>query len=161
MGHLTLNERFSREVDKSQGSNGCWNWVGGISSAGYGQFRLGYKKPMVGAHRYSYQISTGVDVSGRVICHRCDNRRCVNPKHLFVGTQADNMQDMVDKRRSCYGTKNTNAKLTESKVVKIRELYATGRFSQNELANKFGIASHRTIASAISGRTWAHVGGAL
>lgn len=92
-------ERFWLRVDKA---NGCWNWTGAISDTGYGSF-TGDGGVDVSAHRFSYQLHNGPIPAGLVICHNCDNRACVNPAHLFLGTQQDNVDDMMKKGRYVSG----------------------------------------------------------
>lgn len=88
-------ERFWKKVKKSEG---CWEWLAVVSSRGYGTFSLNYKS--VSAHRYSYQLHFGEIPDGLLVCHTCDNPRCVNPDHLFLGTSLDNNHDMIKKGRS-------------------------------------------------------------
>jgi hypothetical protein len=96
-------------------------------------------------------IPDGIDV-----LHTCDNRLCVNPAHLFEGTPGDNAQDMKAKGRHLYGERNTEAKLTESQVKRIHRLYATGKFSTYNLADKFGVGQG-TIWKILKRMRWAHV----
>lgn len=96
--------RFWNKVNK-EGPNGCWEWVGKIKvgkEGGYGIFRD------MRAHRYSWELFNGLIPDKLIICHKCDNRKCVNPDHLFLGTQFDNMKDMTKKGRRAYGEKVSN-----------------------------------------------------
>lgn len=90
----SAEKRFFKRVEKT---TDCWLWRGGVTQQGYGQFTVGYK--YYPAHKFSYEVTNGPVGKGMVICHKCDNPLCVNPTHLFVGTQADNMRDMILKGR--------------------------------------------------------------
>lgn len=89
--------RFWSKVNKGLRPDDCWIWTAGKSN-GYGIFRVGDNKT-ISAHRYSYILHNGKEPGSLFVCHRCDNPSCVNPDHLFLGTQGDNIQDMIDKGR--------------------------------------------------------------
>ena len=97
---LSLAERFFKYVQKSDSPEGCWVWTGGKAGAGYG--KLSHNKRSIYAHRFSYQHFIGDIPENLFVCHRCDNPACVNPQHLFLGTQKDNMQDMSRKGRQVF-----------------------------------------------------------
>lgn len=134
-------ERFWSLVDK-QGEDDCWLWKGNRTTGGYGTFILHGMHTTV--HRLSYWLATGEYPTGLVVCHRCDVQLCVNPKHLFLGTQADNIRDMNEKGRArfgiLHGSDHGRAKLSDQDVREIREMYGTGRFPQRELADLFEIS---------------------
>lgn len=151
-------ERFWFYVDKSAGPEGCWIWTGYTVPNGYG--RVAWYGRVARTHRVAWQITHGEIPQGKVIYHTCDNPSCVNPKHLRLGTQKDNMEDMVSKgrqgARDRRGTRIVrNAKLSEKEVKKIRELAATG-LNQTDLARQFNVGRH-TINSIVKRRAWKHV----
>jgi hypothetical protein len=155
MGRPTksLTERFWQKVTPV---DGCWEWHGGRLPGGYGRISAGGDKGrMLLAHRVSWQLHNGLIPEGMDVLHRCDNRPCVNPAHLFLGTGADNMADKVSKGRQYKprGETNAQAKLDVSKVGDIRTLYASGRYSQAELGRQFGV-SQTAIGMIVRGETW-------
>lgn len=121
----------------------CNLWTGHIGKEGYG---LTYLPGCgtVSAHRLAYCQGNGLeleDIKGLHVCHKCDVRHCVNPDHLFLGTHQDNMDDMVAKgrQRTPRGEKHGSCKLSDKQVVEIRELYATGQFTQAVIARRFRV----------------------
>jgi len=154
MAQKTL-ERFYSKVDKNAG-NGCWQWVAGKNRYGYGRFWFNSKN--MGAHRYSAKYLAGLNIDELLVCHHCDNRCCVNPAHLFVGTAADNTADMIMKGRSamgtnpCKGIKNHRALLTEAQVLAIRSDNRVLRL----IAADYGV-SVCTIRDIKLRRTWRHI----
>jgi hypothetical protein len=146
--------RFWRKVDK-RGTNECWPWKA-CTQVGYGKFQM--KDDVYGAHRIAYYLHHKKDAAPLLVCHTCDIRHCVNPKHLFRGSSADNSADMVRKGRSARtaGEANGYAKLTEEQVLKIRELFATGRFTQRSLGQRFHVAQN-TIQHVVVRDTWRHI----
>jgi len=132
---------------------GCWEWIGTIVN-GYGQFRL--KNKGVRAHRVSYCAYVSEFNKNQLILHKCDNKTCVNPDHLFLGTHEDNMKDMVIKNRQAKGTNNGRSKLKDNQVIEIRTLYSTREYSQRHLARKYKV-THRNIWQIINKITWNHI----
>lgn len=82
--------------------DGCWEWIGTKNNAGYGSFRMNSSKPTEGAHRISYKIANGTIGDGLFVLHKCDNKKCVNPSHLFLGSQKDNVRDCINKGRNFF-----------------------------------------------------------
>ena len=102
---LELKKKFCSKFKISD--SGCWEWIGPTNSTGYGYFYLGKEHEGgikgTGAHRASYYLFKGQIPEGKFVLHTCDNRKCVNPAHLFLGSQIDNMQDCIQKGRDCRG----------------------------------------------------------
>lgn len=132
----------------------CWEWKTRISPFGYGQFATTEGKTWQ-AHRFSYQLYKGEIPKNMCVCHTCDNRRCVNPKHLWLGTRNDNIQDMIKKGRAYKADSEDNgsAKLSWANVNKIRELYKTGKFFYKDLGKKFNVCES-TIKRIMNNWSW-------
>lgn len=149
----TTEEKFWEKVDKGSGKKECWNWNSGLTKAGYGQFHCDGRNTR--AHRYSYELHHGPVPKGKFICHTCDNERCVNPDHLFLGIPKDNSDDMVQKDRQSKGSKRYNAKLTEKDVKVIKRRLLKGE-KPRIIAEDFGV-DPTTISAINKGRNWKHV----
>lgn len=145
-----LAERFWEKVDTNSFDN-CWHWIGSVDSRGYGSIGADGGKPLMRAHRVAYELCVGPIPPGLVVCHTCDNRRCVNPRHLFVATQRDNVIDMVHKgrRHSSAGERNPGAKLNAAQVIAIRRDHRPSR----EIRDEYGI-SKSTLRSIQRHETW-------
>lgn len=133
---------------------GCWNWSLRSKSHGYGLIR--YKGKNYRSHRLMWEIENGEIIDGLCVLHRCDNRACINPDHLFLGTPADNTADMKMKGREAKGEMVGNHKLTASDVVEIRKEWDAGRITQFEIAAKYGI-DHSAVSLIVLRKRWAHV----
>lgn len=148
-------DRFWARVKKSDG-DGCWEWTGKIdANSGYAR-TFGPNGRRDGVHRLSWIAANGQAIpSDREICHRCDNRICVRPDHLFLGTRLENAQDKVSKGRAPRGSENAAAKLTEAQVLTIRTA-SHRRGTRARLAREHGV-SVSTIKQIWSGAIWTHV----
>ena len=155
MRDMTLEERFWFFVAKDEQANTCWLWQGEVTYHGYG--RLSLHRKHIQAHRLAWQIAHGPIPDGLFVLHKCDVPLCVRndtPGHLWLGTQADNMQDKVAKGRQAkgdncgfrlhpesrlFGERNGFAKLSNAQREQIRHLYATTNMSQSAIARQFGV----------------------
>ncbi len=148
----SLKNRLLAKIETDT-ETGCWNWTAAKTTAGYGQIR--FEGRLNYAHRASFEIHREPIPIGMFVCHRCDNRACINPAHLFLGTGAENIADMVAKGRNVVlrGIHQNGAKLTESDVMAIRS--ADG-VTQQKLASQFGV-SQSLIWCIRSGRNWTHL----
>lgn len=148
---------------------GCIIWTGPRYPNGYGVTSIKSKNGY--AHRVSYELFVGKIPDGLCVLHRCDNRPCVNPKHLFLGTHADNSKDMVKKGRAAFGdrngsrkypermmkgTKHVWAKLNPKRVREIRKLWESGGYRMKDIGKKYRV-NPVTVFQVIHGKTWAHV----
>lgn len=149
-----LVERFNSKW-KVDSVSGCWVWTASIAGKGYGQIKLPKQRKQIYAHRLSYLIHKGELQDGQFVCHTCDNPRCVNPEHLFVGTAKDNQQDMKAKGRHLYGSKNVRAVLNDE-IVKEILIDLSGDASQSAIAKHYGV-SQITISRIKRGERWAHL----
>ena len=136
-------------------ASGCWEWNGGHDSSGYGALGTatdGSKK----AHRVSYEHFKGDIPNGMLVCHSCDNRNCVNPEHLWLGSIANNNADRDAKKRQSRGSNSPQAKLTEQDVVRIRLLWSSGERNNTQLSKMFGVSSGR-VSDIVNRKSWKHV----
>lgn len=124
------------EKIKIDEKTGCWNWIACTQSNGYGRFSLSGKS--MGSHRASFKIFKGDIPCGMDICHTCDNRKCINPDHLFLGTRKDNMQDAVSKNRQAQGFMLPHTKLTNEQRIDIAKRKCNGE-STHDLSMEYGI----------------------
>lgn len=149
-------QEFWSNVDKTAGASGCWPWR--TSGTSYGQFV--YAGRITRTHRLSWMFAHGDIPSGTCVCHRCDNRACVNPAHLFLGSIADNNADKTAKGRNpgnskTHGTAHRLAKLNDDSVRRMRQLFAGG-ITTYRLAEMFGVTPNAAWM-AVTRKTWKHV----
>lgn len=144
-------QRFWNKVSIS-GEDQCWEWKAATQSKGYGSIGIGGGKTAL-AHRVAYEISNGEIPNEMHVLHKCDNRKCVNPKHLFLGTNEDNIKDKVQKGRQSKGEKHGNSKLTVKEVRTIRKLHKDGDYSYRQLAERFQI-SPSYVGSIVREEYW-------
>ena len=144
------SKRFWNKVDKT---STCWNWTASTGHNGYGRFRLNGK--LESPHVLSYKIHNSDYVKGRDVCHTCDNRSCVNPDHLFLGSRSDNMIDCSNKNRNAKGINHYNAKLCSKDIPIIRNLLES-KVPIKRIAELFKVSA-TSISAIKSGKTWKHV----
>lgn len=149
--------KFSWDRVDKRGEDDCWEWTGSRNRWGYGACQYGGK--CVNASRAAYIDSFGEILGGLVVCHKCDNPACCNPRHLFAAAQADNLTDCRNKGRARYlygsGHPRPTAKLSEDDVRLAKKLYASG-VTQTSIARQMGVNS-ATISRAVRGYCWAHL----
>lgn len=156
-------ESFWQYVDRA---GECWLWTATVNADGYGKFFCEGRRHF--AHRVAWRLTHGDIPEGLLVCHSCDNPPCVNPAHLFLGTNAENGADSGRKGRHRLqkhpdlqaGEKNPYARLTAANVEAIRNGYRPGVVEIQEIAAEYGV-SPGTIAMLLKGKTWKHVGGPL
>jgi len=161
----SVTERFWNRVDKLADKS-CWLWLGPKTPTGYGRMRAFGQDTY--AHRVSWVLYNGNIPKNLSVLHYCDNTSCVNPKHLWIGTQDDNLKDMVKKGRSykgprhwvyaspekhARGEKHWWAKLNKSQIVKIRKRYRKGGITQKQLAAEYHVAPS-TIGAIVNHVNW-------
>lgn len=139
-GIQTLAERFARHVAVIP-FHPCWEWMGYVADNGYGMTGIG-KQP-IGAHRAAFMLYRGPIPKGKYVCHRCDNRSCVNPEHLFVGSATENERDKIAKgRRGNIGRRPT--KLLDSDMAAIKQSRDAGE-SFTSIARRYGVVRGDTV----------------
>jgi len=148
-----IEDRLEKYIDKS---GDCWLWTKGAFNYGYGRLSIG-KSKQVRAHRFMFEMVYGEIPIGMNVLHKCDNPACVRPKHLYLGTQKDNVKDMLHRGRGGYksfqGESHWASKLTMEKVKQIRDLWNKGGVYQKTLAEQFGV-SQQVISKVVNYKTW-------
>ena len=148
----SIKERFDSKFIVAP--NGCWEWQRKISPFGYGQFSISAGEVWQ-AHRLAYKLYIREIPKNKCVLHKCDNRKCVNPKHLWIGTQADNVRDMMLKGRSIKADSEDNggAKLNWQEIYEIRRLRKEKKIYYKDLAKMFNVHTD-TIERIIHNKTW-------
>lgn len=148
--------RFWAKVKRGD-PNECWEWTASGVRFGHGTFRVGKRKVL--SHRFAYELAYGAIPDGMCVCHSCDNPKCVNPAHLWIGTKADNNIDMAKKGRAKLagvrqrGERNGFSKLTQIDVLEIRRRHSEENVTLAELGREFGIAE-TTVCGIVKRRNW-------
>lgn len=145
-----LSDSFNKKVVKK---NGCWDWNGYVLKTNYSLIRYGNTK--IQSHRASWMIHVGEIPENLCVLHKCDNRRCTNPDHLFLGTRKENSTDMVNKGRSLKGIKHNRNKLSEDDVRSVRKLINYG--VNDSIISKFFSVTPASIWFIKNGVTWKHL----
>ena len=176
--------RFWSFIDTSRGPDACWLWTASVTRGGYGQFKVHPKS--LKAHRIAWELAYGDIPDGLSVLHHCDNRRCCNPAHLWVGTHQDNMTDMRQKGRAAKGDANGSrlhperlvrgdahparrikgwscgekngggGKLTAAQVLAIRAEYAAGGVTMQSIGRAYGV-DKQTIFRIVRRKGWKHI----
>jgi endogenous inhibitor of DNA gyrase (YacG/DUF329 family) len=137
-------------------NDGCWGWKGNTNSRrGYGRVTFKSKSKSISAHRASWLIHRGRVPEGMNVLHKCDNKMCTNPDHLFLGTAYENVRDMVYKNRQARGENSARSKLKENEVIDIKKMLAEG-IKRGEIASKYGVTPE-AISAIKTGKNWKHV----
>lgn len=157
----TLAKRFWAKVEIT---DGCWLWKGAMLKSGYG--RLYWNKQndkswyiFIRAHRLSWMLHFGPIQDGLCVCHNCpggDNRRCVRPDHLWLGTRADNSRDMDPKGRRVCGERSHFHKISECDVREIRQLASAGKITNEAIGKVYGVTDV-LISYIVNRKIWKHV----
>ena len=149
----TNEDRFWNKVFIPPDKDQCWEWTAGLYPAGYGKFK--YYKKHCGSHRLSWAFAFGEVPDGLCVLHKCDNRKCVNPSHLFLGTRTDNARDRDLKGRGGFASgENAGAsKLTDHQVHLIRRLRSEIGLTQTLIGKLFGI-TQSSVSNIIRGKSW-------
>ncbi len=150
---VEYEDRFWSYTDHAGGWDSCWTWTRTISISGYGVFSWKSKHWM--AHRFAVMLLVGNDLGQLLVCHKCDNRKCCNPAHLFVGTHSDNMQDCADKGRLPQGESHSCAKVTQNQVSEILLLRKKG-WTYNAIGAHLG--TNKMVPYRVcNGMTWRRI----
>ena len=145
-------KKFMRKIKKV--SSGCWEWVGTIDKGPRGGYGIFYLAKAYRAHRFSWMLFKGPIPKNLLVCHTCDNKICVNPNHLFLGTNLENQMDKFKKGRQLVGSKHGRAVLNEKKVLEILKI--PKKIWNKTIAPKYGVSV--SLITQIRRRViWKHV----
>ena len=150
---ISIEDNYNENVIRHP--TGCWGWRLKPNVNGYVQVRSSEGKKMYG-HRYSWEVHRGPIPEEMCVLHSCDNPTCTNPDHLFLGTMNDNTKDMLSKDRESRGERHPGARLTEAKVILMRQMYSSGKYTMERLGYLFKV-SEGTVYSAVRRQSWKHV----
>lgn len=154
-------KRFWLKVDKrgpipehAPQLGNCWDWLGAKRKSGHGYFHVN-RKPSL-PHRFSYELHKGQIPDGHSVLHKCDRGCCVNPAHLFTGTQLDNMRDCSNKKRTPLGERSGSCALNESQIREIRRLYDSGEKKISQIAKSYPVG-FGAISKIVHRQRWTHI----
>lgn len=150
MANFKTPKRFWSKVDVGEVDE-CWEWLAGKGKGGYGRFWI--KGKVWKAHRVAWILTYGPIPKGLQCCHHCDNPSCCNPYHLFLGTAKDNQVDAAQKERKARGESQGSSKLTKGEVLEIRELYEVDGWTQQDIADEFGV-DQSAISLIVRRKNW-------
>jgi len=140
---IPLEVRYERKIVRGSEPGDCWIWHGNRNQAGYGQFRVGRtgNGPVISVHRWAYERAKGPIATGLLVLHKCDNPRCSNPEHLYVGTQLDNARDRSERHPNARGYKRPVGLTRAGRICddEVREIRAA-EGTTGEIAARFGIS---------------------
>ena len=150
----SLDCKFSWIYSASEIVDGCIEWSWTVRPDGYGRFA--FRETQGLAHRFSYEKFIGPIPDGMHVCHKCDNKSCVNPDHFFLGTQADNMDDKVSKLRQNRGETHGRVKLSEVEVLQIKDILKSRAMTGRAIAKAYNVSAP-LVCLIKSGKLWSHL----
>lgn len=153
MRNPCLEEKIARKIDFDE--NGCWNWTGKLKKDGYAT--IYFKDRYMPVHRASLILFSELDPFDKIVCHLCDNRKCVNPDHLYFGTHRDNMLDRGKRNRKSFqvGSEHGNSIFIDKDIFEIRKMYELGNSIKN--ISKIKKCGYNTILKIVRRKTWKHI----